>query len=304
MPRVSVVIPTHNRADLLREAIASVRDQTFADWEIIVVDDHSNDHTREVVESFGDNRVRYIQNEGKNGPSVARNLGIANARGDCIAFLDDDDEWLPHKLDRQIAILDDGPETVCGIYGNRLMVDKHTGCTLSDDPGADTLSGNLLDQLMIKNPIHTSTLVVRKRCLDKVGPFDETMRYMEDRDLWIRLAQRWEFEYVEEPLIKAYIHGTEHLSLNLAGQTQGREILLSRYRHLLKKHRKSWADLYVCLGAQHCQLGNMAVGRKNLVRGLAINPFNKVGYFHLLSSLLGKKAYGRIRSVYKSTTLE
>ncbi len=298
MPKVSVIIPTHNRADLLRSAINSVISQAYRDFEIIVIDDHSTDNTPEIVTGFKDQRIRYIQNKGKNGPSIARNLGITHAVGEYVAFLDDDDVWLPLKLEKQLRIMDTCNDNVCGIYSNRLKIDKITGKICSEDPGADTLKGNLLSQMMVKNPIQTSTLVLRKKCLDKVGLFDENMRYMEDRDLWIRLAQHWEFEYIDEPLVRAYYHGNSHLSLDLEGQTRGREILLERYRHLLKKNKKSWADLYVCLGAQYCQLGKMKQGRGNLLKGISIYPFKPVAFFHLFSSLLGADNYRRIRNYY------
>jgi len=303
MPKVSVIIPTHDRAELLRLAITSVIDQTFKDWEIIVVDDQSTDHTPAVVESFADKRIKYLHNKGKNGPSIARNLAISAASGEYIAFLDDDDEWLPHKLEKQIAVIDSCTEKVGGIYSNRLMIDKSTGEIYSEDPGVETLRGNLLTQLMKKNPIHTSTLLIRKACLNKIGLFDETMRYMEDRDLFIRLSLHWKIEYVDEPLTKAYYHGKAHLSTNLEGQTKGREVILRRYQHLLKKNRRSWSKLYVCLGAEYCQLNNMKKGRNNLLKGIKIYPFSKIALFHFFTSLLGAGNYQRIRKFYKDASL-
>jgi glycosyltransferase involved in cell wall biosynthesis len=254
-----------------------------------------------VVEGFADDRVKYIKNTGKNGPSVSRNLAISAASGEYVAFLDDDDEWLPQKLEKQIGILDTCTKKYAGIYSNRLMIDKQTGKTFSEDPGAETLKGNLLSQLMIKNPIHTSTLVIRKACLDKIGVFDETMRYSEDKDLFIRLSMHWDIEYVDEPLTKAYYHGKAHLSHNLDGQTHGREIILCiDISTCLKKIDEVGASMYVCLGAQYCQLNRMRRGRKNILKGIVIYPFNKLAFFHFFSSLLGSKNYQRIRNFYSS----
>ena len=304
MPKVSVVTPTHNRAELLRTAITSVLGQTFKDWEMIIVDDHSKDNTPEVVENFADERVKYLKNIEKNGPSIARNLAISAASGEYIAFLDDDDEWLPQKLKKQIGILDSCPSKIGGIYSNRLMIDKHTGNTYSENPEVDTLRGNLLNQLMIKNPIHTSTLIIRKACIDKIGGFDEGMRYMEDRDLFMRLSMHWDIEYVDEPLTKAYYHGKAHLSRNLEGQTHGREIILNRYRQLFKKNRRSWSKMYICLGAQYCQLRNMSKGRLNLLKGILINPLNTNGFFHFITSFLDADNYLRIRDFFKVAPLD
>jgi glycosyltransferase involved in cell wall biosynthesis len=304
MPKVSVIIPTYNRAELLRSAIESARNQTFKDLEIIVSDDKSTDHTREVVESFKDPRIKYVLNEGKKGPSATRNTAILVSEGEYIAFLDDDDEWLPDKLQRQVELLDYSLSNICGIYSNRLFIDRKSDKILSDDPGTEKHQGNLLYQLMIKSPIHTSTVVIRKSCLDEIGLFDETISYMEDRDMWIRLSMKWDFEYISKPLTKAYVHGFAHLSRNLEGQTAGREKLLERYHDFLKKNRKSWGALYLCLGAQYCQMKQMKKGRNNIIKGIIKYPFSKIAYFHLFSSFFGPSNYQRLRNFYKSSQLE
>ena len=297
MPRVSIIIPTHNRSELLSNTISSVLNQTLKDFEIIVVDDHSTDNTPNVVKSFNDTRIRYVLNDGINsGPSVCRNLGISNASGEYIAFLDDDDEWLPKKLQTQIDVLDKSDQKVGCIYSKVIVIDKKTGKNISDYSGIIKKKGNLLSQLIIRNPIHTSTLLIRRSCIDCVGKFDEKMRYMEDRDLWIRLAMHYEFEYIDEPLTIAYYHGKEHLSRNLEGQTVGRKILLNRYEEYFKNNREVWSKMYVCLGAQHCQLGNMSKGRKDLIKGIMIYPFNKIAFLHFLGSFFGVKRYNRLRS--------
>src|SRR5262245_29216969 len=107
MPKVSVIIPTHNRAEFLRSAITSVLNQTFQDFEIIVVDDASTDNTSEVVTYFGDKRIKYMRNNINKGDAGTRNVGVVNSNCTYIAFLDDDDEWLPNKLQIQIDMLED-----------------------------------------------------------------------------------------------------------------------------------------------------------------------------------------------------
>ena len=304
MPKVSVIMPTYNRAEFLRSAIESVLKQTFKDLEIIVSDDKSTDHTRELVKSFKDRRIKYMLNNSKRGPSATRNTAILASEGEYIAFLDDDDEWLPDKLQRQVEVLDKSPSNVCGVYSNRFFIEKKTGKIISVIPKTEEVKGNLLYQLAIKSPIHTSTVVIRKLCLDEIGLFDETISYMEDRDMWIRLSMNWEFEYISSPLIKAHVHDHGNLSQNLEGQTAGREILLERYRHLFKKNKESWGKLYVILGAQYCQLKKMKKGRKNIIKGIKIYPLNTIAYLHLLSSLFGPSTYQRLRRFYKSAQLE
>ena len=304
MPKVSVIIPTYNRAEFLGCAIKSALNQTFKDIEIVVADDRSTDNTPELVRSFDDERIKYLFNEGNKGPSATRNTAILASEGEYIAFLDDDDEWLPDKLQRQVEFLDNSRPNICGVYTNRLFIEKTTGKIISDNPGTESLEGNLLYQLLIKSPIHTSTVVIKKSCLNEIGLFDETISYMEDYDLWIRLSKNWDFQYISKPLTKAYVHGIAHLSRNLEGQTAGKEKLLERYEYLFKTNRKSWGALYLCLGAQYCQLKQMKRGRKNIIKGIMKYPFSKIAYFHFFSSLLGPNNYQAVRKLYKSAQLD
>jgi len=109
MPKVSVIVLTHNRPEMLRQAIGSILRQTFQDFEIVLVDDASRDNTPEVIKSFGDHRIKYIRHEVNKGEAGSRNTGVTNSSGDYIAFLDDDDEWLPEKLERQMRLLESSP---------------------------------------------------------------------------------------------------------------------------------------------------------------------------------------------------
>src|SRR5678816_1113469 len=106
MPKVSVIIPTHNRAEFLRAAITSVLNQTFQDFEIVIIDDASKDHTQEVIANFNDARIKVIHNQISKGAAGSRNIALINTSCKYIAFLDDDDEWLPEKLKIQTCLLD------------------------------------------------------------------------------------------------------------------------------------------------------------------------------------------------------
>jgi glycosyltransferase involved in cell wall biosynthesis len=297
--KVSVIIPTYNRAELLRSAIESALKQTFTDYEIIVSDDRSTDHTREVVKSFKDKRIKYLVNKSNMGPSATRNSAILASKGEYIAFLDDDDEWIPEKLQKQVELLDKSPPKICGVYSDRLIIDRLSNKIVSEGLQSNKVRGNLLSQLAMRNQINTCTVLVRKRCLDEVGLFDETISYMEDRDLWIRLSLNWGFEYINEPLTRTYVHKQGHLSARLKEQIEGREKLLTRYTNLFNKDRKTWSKLHLLQGAQYCQLKDMKKGRNNIVKGIKIYPFNFNAYFHLLSALLGANAYQRLRKSFR-----
>src|SRR5215813_6292011 len=131
MPKVSVIIPTHNRAESIRSAITSVLNQTFQDFEIIIIDDASEDQTREVIANFNDTRIKVIHNQVSKGAAGSRNIGIMHSNCEYIAFLDDDDEWLPEKLKIQVCLLDHSLPEVGGICTGCFVIDKTNGSELS-----------------------------------------------------------------------------------------------------------------------------------------------------------------------------
>jgi len=300
--KVSVIIPTYNRAEFLHSAIVSTINQTFKDIEIIVADDKSTDNTHEVVRSFKDKRIKYLINASNMGPSATRNSAILASKGEYIAFLDDDDEWIPEKLQKQVELLDKSPPNICGVYSDRLIIDRLNNKIVSEGLQSNKVRGNLLSQLAMRNQINTCTVLLRRRCLDEVGLFDETISYMEDRDLWIRLSLNWDFEYINEPLTRTFVHKQGHLSARLKEQIEGREKLLAKYSDLFNQDRKNWSKLHLLQGAQYCQLKDMKKGRKNFVKGIKIYPFNFNAYFHFFSALLGTNAYLRLRKSFKIST--
>lgn len=300
MPKVSVIIPTYNRADLLRTAISSALNQTFSDFEIVVVDDRSTDHTQDIIKSFKDNRIKYILNTGKKGPSAARNSAILMSKSEYIAFLDDDDEWLPEKLHRQVELIDQSGSDVCGVHTNIIKKRKETGKIIFHDRGTKKLKGNLLDQLSVGGLMITPTILLRKKCLDQIGLFDETISYMEDRDLWIRLSMKWDFEYIPDPLVIVYLHEKEHLSTNIEAQVLGKEALYNRYPSLFKKNRKQWSEYLRILGLQYCQLEDMKKGRKNIIKSIMNSPFIINNYPYLVAAFLPPNLYKKLRMFAKT----
>ena len=196
-PRVSVILPTHNRAPLLREAIESVLAQTFFDWELVVVDDGSTDGTTESVRLLAEKvgRIRYLRQE-KKGVSAARNRGVAEASGEWVAFLDDDDLWLPEKLEKQLAFASQHPE--CGfLYGRADVVDEE-GQTVASTPSGSPKT--TLEGLVQENTIPILTVLVRKSLIQAVGGFDESLDVAEDYDLWLRLTRETSFGFQNEQL--------------------------------------------------------------------------------------------------------
>lgn len=197
-PLVSVVIPSYNHARFVTEAVDSVLSQTNCQIEVIVVDDGSTDNTREVLASYG-SRIRYIYQDNKGLPG-ARNTGIRAALGEWVAVLDSDDYWHPQKTERQLAAVAAHPEAdVVGSPGGDLPMPE----LLPLDPPTRWLS--IRDFLLI-TPMSASSTMVRRRCFDAVGLFDESLRSAEDRDMWLRLAARVRVLQVTTPCWHYRVH--------------------------------------------------------------------------------------------------
>lgn len=198
-PKVSVVIPAYNAMDYLPESLDSVFAQTFQDYEVIVVNDGSKDNIASWADGIDDSRFRLVSQTNR-GLAGARNTGIREAQGEYLAFLDADDCWSPTKLQKQVDILDNNP-AVGLVYCWMRLVDPSgmpTGRFVKN-----CMSGVIWKKLLIKNCVGSgSTPMVRQDCFKKVGGFDENLgSYMEDRDMWLRLAPHYEFDVVQEVLV-------------------------------------------------------------------------------------------------------
>jgi len=198
-PAVSVIIPTFNRRDLVVEAVRSVLDQTFRDLEAVVVDDGSEDGTRDAVEALGDERVRYVRKP-HSGIASTRNRGIREARGALLAFLDSDDLWVRDKLEKQLPLLEGEAGFVYARYRS-----VHDGVTLRSKPVGGP-SGRILLALLNRIFVQTSTAVVKREAIEAVGPFDESYRYSDEYDFFLRLAERFPAGFVDEDLVIYRIH--------------------------------------------------------------------------------------------------
>ncbi|MGB3246684.1 MAG: glycosyltransferase family A protein [Sulfitobacter sp.] len=252
VPAVSVVLPVHNRQDLVRRSIDSVLAQTMVDFELLVIDDCSTDATAEVVEKYcSDPRVRLHRNTTNLGPAGARNLGIELARGRYVAFQDSDDRWFPEKLERQIEALESNPDRracYCGAlyYAEDQCYYIPREGTLDAESAA---SGDLSGAVLYSNPTTPQTLVVERALFDEVGGFDKSLRINEDWDLSIRMAQKARFALVPEPLVVIY-RTADSVSSDRAADTAARERLLTEYAELYAKHPTSRARQNYIIGGQ------------------------------------------------------
>lgn len=221
-PLISVIISTYGRPHLVGRAIESVRQQTYRSLEIVVVDDASPDNTGDMVRRVADRRIRYIRHERNRGLAAAtRNTGIRAARGQFVAFLDDDDEWLLNKLERQMLAIRGHGAVLCAAVVNGVWIKRHGQLTVT------------LEDLRRGNPFDPSGLLVRAEVQSQVM-FDEQLRFGEDWDVFIRIARLCSVGYVPDPLLR-YSDGSHDRVTNEA-KNQGPEELEKRTA-ILYKHR-------------------------------------------------------------------
>lgn len=209
MLKVSVIIPTYNRAKLVDRAINSVLVQTFKDFELLIVDDVSTDNTQQIVEQFRDERIKIIHHQKNKGGSAARNTGIKMAMGEYIAFLDDDDEWIPTKLEKQMRFFERCRRNVGLIYSWAEIIDEKKNLFVKSQ---SKVKGKFLREILERSFLISSTVIVKKACFRSVGLFDENFISCQDREMWTRIATRYEVEVLPEYLVRYYRHSDVSIS--------------------------------------------------------------------------------------------
>jgi len=226
-PRVTVAVTTWNRAHLVGRAIASVLAQTFEDIEILVVDDGSTDATSRILGQITDRRLRIVRHDRNGGISRARNTAIAVARGEWLAFLADDNEWAPDYLARQLALAASRP-TADVVYCRTWRRDGRIG---NDGVMPEVIrEGRVFRHLLRGWMPLISCALVRRSALRAVGGADEELRASEDRDLWLRLAQRTDFAGTPEVLAVHHVHRGAHLSRNYPFVARDAAILDAKWK--------------------------------------------------------------------------
>lgn len=231
---VSVIIPTHNRVELLPRAINSVLNQTYQEIEVIVVSDGSTDGTDALMEKYANNsRIKYINYTPAHGGNYARNTGVKMSNGDYVAFLDDDDEWLPTKIEEQMHIFNTSPNIGLVYTGTNVIYEN------ADLQYKSIVhkSGDLGKEILFKNYIgSTTTVMVRKKVFDEAGLFDEKLSANQDYDLWIRVCQIVNIGVVMKPLVNYYNSiNSEQISSNTQKYIDAYNQIDLKYANLLKK---------------------------------------------------------------------
>lgn len=292
-PLISVVIPTHNRARLLRRAVRSVLGQTHGDLEVLVVDDGSTDDTEAVVGTEADPRVRYLRTPGQLGVAGARNLGIEHTVGRFMGFLDDDDEWLPPKLERQVAAFEATPSPALvytGLWIERRGHRRYGVVEPGDDP-FETF-------LRLPGPVTTSGFLIERAAVGDELRFDPSVLAFEDSELLIRISRRWPVALVREPLYVWHDHG-DHPFRDPRLSLKGRQRILEKYAPELAARPATAAHLHFRVAMGERRAGNPAGVRSALLTASTVDPHD--GRLRILAAAarLGAGAAVAALSVYR-----
>lgn len=295
-PRFSVVLPTHQRADRLPRAVRSVLDQGFGDFELLIVDDASGDDTPRVAASFDDPRVRVLRNGENRGPAASRNRAIRHARGELVAFLDDDDAYLPGLLaafDRAFAAAP--PEAGFGWCGARVVAERPDGpeVRLAAVWRPDVADREEAHRLFLAHRrIGTNGgLVVRRELLEREGGFDEQFPCAEDTDLLVRLSRAADFLVVPEILIEIREHAGDRMTVYGTDMARAYDMLAAKHRETLRRHPSLRFEVLYKTSWLYYHGGDRSRARARWLEAVRARPLRPRAWAALpLFELLGPRA--------------
>ncbi len=290
-PALTVIIPTHNRAQLVCRAIRSVLSQTFRDFEIIVVDDASTDDTREAVSGLADPRIRLVRREKNGGAAASRNTGIAVARGQFVTFLDSDDEYLPTKLERQVHVLSNAaPEVGAVECGLKIRAKERVYIS------PPNLKGQSYEGFFgYERGVNVAPLLLRREVAVMLA-FDE-LAALEDWDFMLRLLRVRKVAFVEDPLV--IIHDPMGPRLSAAPNLmRGLEQVIRKYGPQLRDRPQVLARWHRRLAFFLVKRGDVREAHAQFLRAARLQPRSVVGWVLVATTLRGGGGFYRMHRLY------
>jgi glycosyltransferase involved in cell wall biosynthesis len=292
--KVSVVIPTYNRASLVRQSIQSALNQTYKDLEVLVVDDGSTDETYEAVKMYFEHpEVRYLRHEQNKGHQAARNTGIKNARGEYIAFLDSDDTWIPQKIDLQLSALGTKKAKCISL----------TGMWIVDTDGRKTkylkrYNGYVYHQMLAGPGPNLGCMLAPIECLRQIGFLDESINAWIDWDTCITLSKLYEFVTVDEPCMFYHPTRTDSVTKNTVGGFPYQHIIEKNQNDMLRFiGKRGLARHYRQVAWSFYEAGEFKLYRAGALQAFAIYNKSPKTFLLAFSTLLGERVYRFTRSV-------
>lgn len=296
VPKVSVILPAYNRAHLLERSVSSVLRQTYNDFELIIVDDASTDDTEKLVRGLSDPRLRYIRHEKNQGVSAARNTGIADSKAAYIAFQDSDDEWVEDKLEKQVALMDQLPETVGIVYCDFI---RHTA-----DGSAEYFP---LSKIMPEDGlffyralagemprIGPPAVLVRRECFEKVGYFDTRISWLEDWEWAVRVSRHYLLHHMDEALVHVYETPKSLMSISEGKAIEAHYHMFIKHFEEIKKNKRLLANRYYWFGSYYCKTKETGKGRPFLLKAFLTRPLSPRYIAALTLSLFGGRVYAAV----------
>lgn len=288
MPFVSVIIPTHNRPLTLKKAVLSVLNQTYRDLELIVIDDGLKERAEKIISEINDPRLIYLKHETEKGGGAARNTGIKAAQSNFIAFLDDDDEWLPEKLSLQMAQFKNTPQDVGFCF---CAVKNITAQGLEKTSVSEGIADYFELALATFKKFLTVTLIIKKHVFNEVGLFDENLPSHQEAELMIRITEKFKGLGINQPLVLVdMVAGHEHVGGNLTKKIKGRELILKKHEAKFKKRPAVLASHLFTLAVFYRQNRNYFQAQQNFKKAWQTN-FKWLYFFHYLSMFNQGKIY-------------
>ena len=315
-PKISVIMSVYNGEKYLREAIESIFNQTFTDFEFIIVNDGSADGSLDIIRSYDDDRIRLIDNEQNIGLTKSLNKALRFAEGEYIARQDADDVSLPNRLERQVNYLEKHPETA--VLGTSVYLINENGKTIAK---TIALARPTLKDLHKGNQFTHGSVIFKKHVIAELGGYNESLKYVQDYELWLRIAKNYRIGNLREPLYKLRYHTTKlgtatgqiyplyHiLALRLATSTNIDHSMFKAIQdgdsrsayHFLSKSEKAY--FHKMVAGQHRLNDDMRLARKEYKKSLVLNPWDILTVINLARSYFGQDIVIKISQIYYRLT--
>lgn len=298
--KVSVIITTFRRdAKLLERAINSVLNQSYKNYELIVVNDNGlkSEYTEKVNkvidEIVTDKEIKLIHNDINIGAPASRNRGVKESKGDFIAFLDDDDEWMPKKLELQISKFKTqkkyekklGLVSCWHYYIKEINEKNHIIRIKKPKIGYKDVQKVLLRKNIIGS---TSFSLIKKKCIEEVGGFDEELPAKQDYDLWLKISEKYAFDFVNTPLCKYYAHNDYRITTDNSKKLKAEILFLNKHYNLINSDRKAYSIKNRLIGVYYYKKKMHNEAREHFIKSVRRNPFELKSYFYLFKLAINR----------------
>lgn len=302
LPLISVITLTRNRSKLISRAVKSVLNQTYKNIEYIIVDGASEDETQKILEKYRkeDNRIIYIRQNVNIKPIISIDYAFSISKGEYITFLDDDDEYLPEKIEKQYKLLNSLPEDYGFVYCWMDYYDDKTGNLIREHH--ETLRGDVRNEIILNGGAlgGTPTLFFRQEAFKKLGGWSKKIKLPSDYEMRVRAAHLFKTDYVPKVLVKVHInHGysrqmTDMQKMNynnIQNKIEFKEYFLTEFKETYKKHPKMKNYLYLQIIKLSLMINDCEKAEKYFAQSFKMNPFNIKIYRYLLSGIYNYLKY-------------